>query len=184
MKKIKSSLTLIITLVLALLLASTAAAYFIIKNSRPNPDVILQTGFNHPFMGADVFSQMQEIDKQIDSAFEQQRKLVSKIFQESKASLRSSSSLTSYQDEKFYRYELKFSSFKKEDIVISYEGGMLTLSAKSDKSLSKDKTKELRSSKSFYYSLSIPSDVVGDPEIKREEGKIEIKFARAAQKAT
>lgn len=58
----------------------------------------------------------------------------------------------------------------------------MTISARSEKSEKKKDKNDSRSVNNFFYSLTIPSDAVGDPEIKHDERKITITFKKSEAK--
>ncbi|MCE3255400.1 MAG: hypothetical protein K0R25_894 [Rickettsiaceae bacterium] len=179
MKKIKSLLShkLLISLLIVSFVASgtTCAIAAKQKAEKESSEAIWKDAF-----GADIFAEMEAMEKQMNKVFEEQRKLMVKMLKNAEENSRNSSSnsLALYQDEQSYRYELTFNQFKKEDVAVGINNGIMTISAKNEGS-GKDKKKgESHIYSNFFYSLSIPSDVVGDPEIKREEGKVTIKFAK------
>ncbi len=82
-------------------------------------------------------------------------------------------SILSHQDNKNYIYELNFSGFKKEDIIVEIKDKNLGFSAKKEK---KDNNSQNLSG--FYYSFSLPKDAAAVPEIVKEDNKIIVKFSR------
>jgi len=192
MKKIKSLLTpKLIILVLTLSIFAAGATFAIARNAKQKEEkesakMIWQNDFHRSFSGADVFAEMEAMEKQMNKTFEEHRKLMAKMFHETRKQdddqSGSKNSLALYQDNQSYRYELTFTSFKKEDVVISVNGGIMVVSAKSEKSEKDKKKGESHLSNNFFYSLSIPSDAVDNPDIKREEGKITIEFTKSKPK--
>jgi HSP20 family molecular chaperone IbpA len=130
----------------------------------------------------DVFAEMEAMEKQLSEALENQQKMMRKMFEEAKnmqfGGKTGGVSLANYQDENFYTYELNFSSFKKEDILVNVTERILTISAENE-NVSTDKKKvEMQLSNNFFYSMTIPTDADAEPQIKREEGKIIVKFKK------
>jgi len=180
MKKLTSLFTKKTIILLFILLCTAAAGAYGLalkhKEKEERPEMVWHDDFRNSFFESDIFAEMEAMEKQMDKAFEEHRKIMKKMMHSE--NLSSKNSLALFQDEKSYRYELTFDSFKKEDVMVSVDNRVMTVSAAHGE-LKKDKKKgELRSSNNLFYSLTIPQDAVGNPEIKREEGKIVIKFAK------
>lgn len=178
MKKIKDLLKikLLLPSVIAILLISSGIAYAINKKSQQEEEARLSE-FYHPFFSDDIFADMEAMEKQMNQAFDEHRKLMKKMFsnvEKRQKSKKSSNSLQLHEDEKSYKYELKFSDFSKDDVIISVNDRILTISAQKESS-SKDKS---YSGASLYYSLSIPSNAQSKPDIERKSDKIVISFKK------
>lgn len=185
MKKIKLLLKpkFIISFV-ALTILIAGASYAIAKNQKgeTESEALWRDDFHHSFFGGDIFAEMEEMDKRMNKIFAEHKKIMAKMIQNADQSGKKSGTnnfLALYQDEGFYRYELTFNSFKKEDVVITVDNNIMTISARSEKSKKKKDKDESRSVNNFFYSLTIPSDAVGDPEIKRDDGKITITLKKS-----
>ena len=176
MKKIESKKFLIGLLIVATTLC-LVFAYALAKDSK-DQEAVVEEGqlFSH-----DIFADMDEMEKEMDRAFERHHNLMKKMFKNAHSSFKnhtsSNASLLVNQNDKNYKYVLKFSDFKKEDIVVGVSNGILIISAKNNSS-SKDKNGVANQASSFYYSLALPNDAKGDPEIIREDKKITVKFAK------
>ncbi len=85
--------------------------------------------------------------------------------------------ISSHEDDQNYFYELKFSGFNKDEIVVKVDK-LINFSAKTKKEVN-DKDKKSSSSSSFDYSFSLPDyDKKVKPEITKEDGKITVKLAK------
>lgn len=142
------------------------------------------SSFDHdPFFEnpALIFAEMNQIQKRMNDIFADQHKHMTKIFDESKKNKNvksENSSVVTRQDENNYYYELSFSGFNKEEILVSIKNGFLTFSAKKNEE-TKDKKSESQSSSSFSYSFSTPQyDEKIEPEITKQDGKVIVKFVK------
>jgi HSP20 family molecular chaperone IbpA len=82
------------------------------------------------------------------------------------------------QDDNNYCYELNFSGFKKEDVVIDVKNNILTFKMDSKK----DSNNNYLSS-NFYYSFLVPDyDTSKGPDIVKNDDKIIVKFAKKSKK--
>lgn len=115
--------------------------------------------------------------KEIEQMIENQRKMIAKMMDDSKKNLQnlnsSKTSLTMQQEKDSYIYKVTFDAFKKEDVAVSVNDRIMTISAKSE-SAKKGKI----SSNSMFYSLSIPQDASDVPELTRRKNEILIKFLK------
>lgn len=183
MKKL-SRLSKIIAIALVAILGLSGAAYAIAKkseNKTENAEKIWQDSFFVSPLHSDIFAEMEAMEKHMNKMFEEHRKLVSEMFSnvENKGSKQQErSSLSLFQEDEFYRYELVFSSFKKEDVMINVENRIVTFSARKDEEKNSKKSGEMHASKNFYYSIALPENAEDKPEITREDKKITVKFRK------
>ena len=117
--------------------------------------------------------EMSLMQKNMNEMFEHHKSFMKKISNPNKSS-NSFTSVTRKEDDNFFYYELKFTKFDKDEVIVGIENDTLTFSGV-NKEKEKKKTQEI----SFYYSFSIPSfDKSVKPEIKREKDKIMVKLKK------
>lgn len=181
MKKVESKKILLILLIIVSVVA-LVLAYLLAREMNRKNEADFSRFFNHHSFSDDVFADIQQIEKEMDQAFESHQKVMKQMFKNAHSSFKnhasSSSNLISVTTDKSYEYSLSFSGVKKENVVVGVSNGILVISAKEEKS-SNAKSQQT----SFYYSLALPSDAVGEPELTREDGKVLIKFSRAGVKS-
>lgn len=128
-----------------------------------------------------IFAEMNEMQKRMNEIFANQHKQMAKIFLDGsrKKNIKSeNSSVMTKQDDNFYYYELSFSGFDKDKVLVSMKNGFLTFAANKDGEF-KDKKSESKNASSFRYSFSIPAyNEKIDPEITKMDDKIVVKFAK------
>ena len=143
--------------------------------------------FDDPFFTSDnIFKEMTLMEKNMDDMFAAHREHMAKIFDQAAKNNISTTktSVSSREDEANYYYDLAFSGFKKDDIVVAIKDNNLTFSAKKDQDKS-DKDQKLKSSTNFYYSFFVPQyNTKIDPEITKQDDKITVKFAKIPLKKT
>ncbi len=174
----------IIAIVIASVLTLTGTTYALAKkneNKIENAEKIWHDSFFISPLHSDIFAEMEAMEKHMNKMFEEHRKFMSEMFRnaENKGDKQQErSSLSLFQEDEFYRYELIFSSFKKEDVMINVENRVVTFAARRDEEKVSKKKGELRSSKNFYYSITLPENADDKPEIIREDTKITVKFRK------
>ncbi len=133
------------------------------------------------FDETNFFKEMQLAQKSINEVFENHRKKINQAFKESESKANKNSSATSVlkrEDNQNYYYELSFTGFNKEDILVTIKSGFLTFSAKNEKE-NKSKDQKSYAAAKFNYSFSLPEyDEKKEPEILRQEDKIVVKLAK------
>lgn len=135
---------------------------------------------NAAFADNDFFEEMREMEKKMNQDLALHQKYMREIFDKAKKdSDRSNvSQVTSSEDADSYYYQLDFSGFKKEEILVAIKDNVMSFSAENKKS---ENSKELnsRSSASFHYSFSVPHyDVKKEPEIIRKDNQIVVKLSK------
>ena len=115
------------------------------------------------------------MEKKMDEVLSAHKKQMAEILEQATKSDSNGNktSILSHQDNKNYIYELNFSGFKKEEIIVEIKDKNLVFSAKKEK---KDNNSQNLSS--FYYSFSLPKDAAAVPEIVKEDNKIIVKFSK------
>ncbi len=132
--------------------------------------------------GDDIFQEMELMRQKMDEMFlahqKQMKKILDEMHKNGRETSQVSTSLSSKENDEEYYYELKFSGFKKEDIIVKVEDKILTLSAKRDQK-NKEKSQSFQLASDFYYQLSLPEyNAKKDPEIIREDDTIIVKLAK------
>jgi HSP20 family molecular chaperone IbpA len=122
-----------------------------------------------------ILADMTGMGEKMDEVLLAHKKQMAKILEQATKSDSNGNktSILSHQDNKNYIYELNFSGFKKEDIIVEIKDKNLGFSAKKEK---KDNNSQNLSG--FYYSFSLPKDAAAVPEIVKEDNKIIVKFSK------
>ena len=143
--------------------------YFLIRNHFPfEPDIA--------FLDDVFFNQIEAMQKQMEKTFADHRKHANEILDSS--NLTNKSKVSSIEDDKNYFYQLDFSGFKKEDIVVSVNNNSVSFSAE-NKKFKSDKAQEQQVQGSFYYSFLVPQyDGKKEPEIIRKDNQVIVKLAK------
>ena len=114
------------------------------------------------------FQEMIESEKRMNRLFFEEQKSFQKAFANEKSA--SKTKISNHQDDDNYYYELYFSDFKKDDIVVAIKDGNLSFFANKN---------DEKSQSNFYYSFSAPNyDSAKAPEISRQENMIVVKLAK------
>ncbi len=133
-----------------------------------------------PFFPSIAFADMREMEKKINEDLANHQRHMREIFDRAqKDSERGNvSKVTSSDDSDSYYYQLDFSGFKKEEIVVAIKNNVLNFFAENKKSES-DKELDSSLSTSFYYSFLVPQyDLKKEPEIIRKDNQIVVKLAK------
>lgn len=94
-----------------------------------------------------------------------------------------SARVSTREDDKNYFYELKFSGFDKDEIMVKTDNGMINFSANTKKEVN-DKSRKSSTSSSFSYSFVVPNyDKKVKPEIIKEDDRITVKFTKLKSKS-
>lgn len=126
----------------------------------------------------DIFSEMVLMDKKMNEVFYNHRKHMNQMFEEVQKKSTNRSEVVQRENDDSYFYELDFSGFKKEDIVVAVKGNLVTFSAENKRTAGGER-KNAYSTSSFYYSFLAPQyDVSKEPEITRLDGKIIVKLSK------
>lgn len=114
--------------------------------------------FHPPLAFADdnFFAEIHEMEKRIDQEFINHQKHMREIFEKAQKNSDQSnvSKVLSHEDSENYYYQLDFSGFKKEEIIVAVKDNVVSFSAESKRSEDK-KNQSFNSSSSFHYSFSI-----------------------------
>ncbi len=114
------------------------------------------------------FKEMVESEKRMNRLFFEEQESLQKAFEHEKSA--SKTKISNRQDDENYYYELYFSDFKKDDIVVAIKDGNLSFFANKN---------DEKSQSNFYYSFSAPNyDSAKAPEISRQENLILVKLAK------
>ena len=127
-----------------------------------------------------IFAEMEAMEKRMNDIFKANHEHMKAVFdQASKGNVQMNrAAISTKEDNNFYYYELNFSGFNKQDIVVGIKDNILTFLAQSKKE-NKDKKQKSESSSNFHYSFLVPEyDLKKDPEIIREENKITVKLSK------
>lgn len=170
-------------------ICGTTLAQNIIKN-RANSGLAQQEfsvfSYDPFFDNSSIFAQMENMQRKMDNAFKAHRQSMELVFKQAgkNGSGINKASVFQRNEKDSYLYELDFSGFKKEDVVVNIKDNILTFKAENKKE-NGDKNYNSYSSSSFYYSFSIPKyDTKKEPQITREDGKIIVKFAKPTPSKT
>ena len=127
-----------------------------------------------------IFAEMEAMEKRMNDIFKANHEHMKAVFdQANKGNVQMNrAAISTKEDNNFYYYELNFSGFNKQDIVVGIKDNILTFLAQSKKE-NKDKKQKSESSSNFHYSFLVPEyDLKKDPEIIREENKITVKLSK------
>ncbi len=140
---------------------------------------------NYDRFFAEFDNQIQEIRQDFDRAFAKQNDLFARSFKEFATSSHKSSSSTSFeksQDKKFLIYKLNFKGYNKDDIEVSVNNNILKISANKKQEKVQNKGEKALSKKisenNFYYSFYLPKNIDINPDIKRTDNEILVKFKK------
>lgn len=133
------------------------------------------------FNSDSIFDEMEEMQDRMDQMIKSHHKHMNDLFKKTNKDFGNSnhSSIKSREDENTYYYELNFWGTKKENVSVEIKNGNLTFRAAEEKN---DETNKSRLSNNFYYSFSLPKNIVGEPEISREDNKITVKLTKNTKK--
>ncbi len=125
----------------------------------------------------DIFAEMAMMDKGMNEVFHNHRKRMNEMFEEVQKSSASKSEVIQRENDDSYFYELDFSGYKKEDIIVGVKGNVVTFTAENKRA--GEERKNSYSSSSFHYSFLVPQyDTGKEPEITRLDGKIIVKLGK------
>jgi HSP20 family molecular chaperone IbpA len=143
--------------------------YFVIRNHFPfEPDIA--------FADDNFFNEIEAMQKEIEKTFADHRKRAKEIFDSNNVT--NKSKVSSTEDDKNYFYQLDFSGFKKEDVVVSVNNNSVSFSAE-NKKFKSNKTQEQQAQGSFYYSFLVPQyDEKKEPEIIRKDNQVIVKLTK------
>lgn len=133
----------------------------------------------------DVFKEIRAMEERMDVALQEHRRVMKaalkKAHGDSNERKLSKSSIITKEDDDSYVYELNFNGFDEDSVDVKVNKGLLTFSAKRTEEKGDDKSK-VKSSSSFKYSFSIPSDVEKDYEIDKRSDYVLVKFMKKKDK--
>ncbi len=131
---------------------------------------------NFAFANDGFFEEMHQMEKEMDRVFAKQEKQMQEAF--AKADQGNKSKVSTKEDAENYYYQLEFSGFKKEEILVSVKNNVVNFSAENKKS-EHSKNQDLQDNMSFHYSfLATQYDSKKEPEIIREDNKVIVKLAK------
>jgi HSP20 family molecular chaperone IbpA len=134
-----------------------------------------------PLLGAkNIFEEMTAMEERMNDIFARHHQYMKQAFKQavSNSSNAKNTNIIAKEDSENYQYELNFTGFKKEDIIVNVKNNLLTFLAKQEK-IDKNKDNNFKSASNFYYSFLIPADLANkEPEILRQENKITVKFKK------
>ena len=122
------------------------------------------------------FDDMRKMHKAMDDMFEKHQLQMKKVFEDDKNNAKTQ--ISKKEDDKGYYYELSFDGYDKDDILVSVKDGSIIFQAKKELKEKKDGGNSYSRS-NFYYSFSVPKDVVKtEPKIVREDNKVLVEFSK------
>ena len=132
------------------------------------------------FADNDFFAEMREMERKMNQDLANHQKYMREIFDKAQKDSNQSnvSQVTSSEDADNYYYQLDFSGFKKEEIVVAIKDNVLSFSAENKKS---ENSKDLSStsSASFHYSFAVPQyNFKKELEIIRKDNQIIVKLMK------
>ena len=143
--------------------------------------------YSNPFrQPSDPFVEMEKIHQKMRKNFANYDKLFGDNFYIGKPDnynpLFNQTSVSQREDEDFLYYQLNFSGFNKDEIITTVKDNHLSFSGKKEQKEQEDKNSaksESNLTSNFYYSFFVPKYVdTENPEIKKEEEKIIVKFPK------
>lgn len=189
-KKIKScwqnfhpSKPFIATSCILLGIAATLITQNIFKPSYNHHHQMVRNFFPYPsfaFADDDFFADIREMEAAIHQDFLNHQKRMREIFAdvERHSGNNNVARVSSSEDADNYYYQIDFSGFTKEEIVVGVKDNILSFAAENKKS-GNDKNAEINSSSNFHYSFSIPQyNHKKEPEIIRKDNQIIVKLAK------
>jgi HSP20 family molecular chaperone IbpA len=133
------------------------------------------------FDDSGIFKEMEEIQKKMKIIFDNHQKQLQILQKElDKTSNKATKSKIAFSEvDDGYIYELTFSGFQKEEVVINVENNNLLIFANNQKNVGLELENKKETVNSFYYSFSLPDfDRNKQPEIMKLENKIIIKLIK------
>jgi len=134
------------------------------------------------FDDSGIFKEMEEMQKKMKIIFDNHQKqlqTLQKEFDKTSNNKPSKSKITFSEVDDAYIYELIFSGFQKEEVVINIENNNLLVFANNQKNSGLESENKKESVNSFYYSFTLPEfDRNKQPEITKLENKIIIKLIK------
>lgn len=135
----------------------------------------------------DFFAEFELMNKSMEKAMKRHRKMMQEAFEKNsidennkKNSIKAS--LKSFEDEKFYNFELEFSGIEPEKINVVIENGYLVFRSWKDDAIVVDNDNQVSKSSnnsSFYHAISLPKyDEKTAPEITKTNDKISVKLVK------
>ncbi len=134
------------------------------------------------FDDSGIFKEMEEMQKKMKIIFDNHQKQLQILQKEfDKTSNKASKSKIAFSEvDDGYIYELTFSGFQKEEVVINVENNNLLIFANNQKNSGLELENKKESVNSFYYSFSLPDfDRSKQPEIMKLENKIIVKLIKS-----
>ena len=133
------------------------------------------------FDDSGIFKEMEEMQKKMKIIFDNHQKQLQTLQKEfDKTGNKPSKSKINFSEvDDGYIYELTFSGFQKEEVVINVENNNLLIFANNQKNVGLELENKKETVNSFYYSFSLPDfDRNKQPEIMKLENKIIIKLIK------
>lgn len=134
------------------------------------------------FDDSGIFKEMEEMQKKMKIIFDNHQKQLQILQKEfDKTGNKPSKSKINFSEvDDGYIYELTFSGFQKEEVVINVENNNLLIFANNQKNSGLELENKQESVNSFYYSFSLPDfDRSKQPEIMKLENKIIVKLIKS-----
>ena len=136
----------------------------------------------------DFFAEFELMNKSMEKAMKHHRKMMQQAFEKNaidendKKTSAIKASLNSFEDEKFYNFELEFSGIEPEKINVLIENGYLVFRSWKDNIIATDNDNQISKSNnhsSFYHAISLPNyDEKTAPEITKTNDKISVKLVK------
>lgn len=128
-----------------------------------------------------AFQEMNAMHRRMDQIFAAHRKAMKNAFNEVnqvKSEKNNQVKISQKEDEDSYYYELYFTGFDKDEIIVGIKDNSLNFAAKSDKRISEKNSKSYNSS-NFSYFFLLPDDAkTDDPQIVRKSDKVIVQLAK------
>ncbi len=163
-------------------IASVLLTQGLLQNTPPriSHQNLLPSFSNMAFAHNDIFSEMEEMEKVMHESFIAHQKMMQKAFAniEKSNDTKFTSRVSNSSDNNNYYYQLDFSGFKKEEILVSVKDNVVSFSAKSSETKSSEDSSS-NASTQFHYSFLAPEyDHKSDPEIIKKDNQIIVRLAK------
>jgi HSP20 family molecular chaperone IbpA len=132
--------------------------------------------FHHDnfFESDHIFAEIALMEQSMDEAFKRMRMPTN----QSSQTYPNQSEVLRQEDENYYIYQLNFSGYKPEEVVVSVKNNVVSFFAEKKQS-DENKKPGKTSTSSFNYSFSAPQyDTKKEPEIIKKDGSITVKLSK------
>lgn len=152
--------------------------YWLASNLINNHNESFRDLRSDPFLVSDsIFEEIDAHQKRLNEVFKSNQQQIMEAFKKAEAVQGKAASVSMDEDSGNYYYQLSFSGFKKDEIIVSVDKNILKFFSKSREE-NGNKSKNQQES-SLYYVFSIPEwNHSKEPEILREDNRIIVRIAK------